>query len=115
MGALDWFPETWNYTKFVQFLVKFADFVAIWPNSFLSGEFRVFAEMVIIWSSPRVSRLFERINSLLENFVFFAENDHYWLWALPWKFGSKIRFDRTKFILFVVKVTDWVVSLGEMV
>ena len=42
--------------------------------------------------------------------MFFAENGHYWLWALPWKFGGKIKFDRMKFLLFVVKVTDWVVS-----
>ena len=32
-----------------------------------------FAEMVIIWLSLWVLRLFERINSLLENFVFFVE------------------------------------------
>ena len=32
-----------------------------------------FMEMVIIWLSPWVSWLFERINSLLENFVFFME------------------------------------------
>ena len=32
-----------------------------------------FVEMVIIWSSPWVSWLFGRINSFLENFVFFAE------------------------------------------
>ena len=37
VGALEWFPETWNYTKFMQFLVKSADFVAIWLNNFLSG------------------------------------------------------------------------------
>ena len=39
-------------------------FVAIWPNKSLSGEFHVFhGKMVIIW-----------------------------LWALPWKFGGKIKF-----------------------
>ena len=42
--------------------------------------------------------------------MFFMENGHYWLWALPWKFGGKIKFDRMKFILFMVKVTDWVAS-----
>ena len=48
--------------------------------------------------------------------MFFAENGHYWLWALPWKFGSKIKFDRMKFILFMVMGIDWVASLlGEMV
>ena len=61
--------------------------MAIRTNKFLTGEFH----------------------------VFHGKNDHYWLWVLPWKFGGKIRFDRTKFILFMVKVTDWVVSLGEMV
>ena len=30
-----------------------------------------FMEMVIIWLSLRVLRLFKRINSLLENFMFF--------------------------------------------
>ena len=48
--------------------------------------------------------------------MFFAENDHCWLWALPWKFGGKIKFDRTKFVLFMVMGIDWVASLlGEMV
>ena len=48
--------------------------------------------------------------------MFFAENGHYWLWVLPWKFGSKIKFDRMKFILFMVMGIDWVASLlGEMV
>ena len=109
--VLEWVPVTWKYTKFTQF-----------------------------WSSPRILQLFGQINSCLENFVFFTEkghylvksvglaairmnkflsgefcvfrgkNGHYWLWALPWKFGSRIKFDRTKFILFMVKVTDWVVS-----
>ena len=59
-------------------LVKSADFMAIWPNKFLSGGFRVFRrKMVIIWLSPRVLQLFKQINSFLENFVFFAENGHY--------------------------------------
>ena len=51
-------------------------------NKFLSGEFR----------------------------VFHGKNGHYWLWALPWKFGGKIKFDRTKFKLFVVMALsiDWV-------
>ena len=61
---------------------------AIWTNKFLSGEFHVF-----LW-----------------------KNDHYWLWALPWKFGSKIKLNRMKFILFMVMGTytlgiDWVASL----
>ena len=37
VGVLEWVPETWNYMKFMQFLVKSADFAAIWPNNFLSG------------------------------------------------------------------------------
>ena len=48
VGALEWIPETWKYTKFTQFLVKLVDFVAIWPNNFLSGEFRVFHRKMII-------------------------------------------------------------------
>ena len=40
--------------------------MAIWPNKFLSGEFRVFhGKMIIIW-----------------------------LWALSWKFGGKIKFSQ---------------------
>ena len=46
--ALEWVPETWKYTKFVQF-----------------------------WSSPRFLRLYGQINSCLENFVSFAENGLY--------------------------------------
>ena len=42
VGVLEWVPETWKYTKFVQFLVKFADFTTLWLNNLLSGEFRVF-------------------------------------------------------------------------
>ena len=42
VGALEWVPETWKYTKFTQFLVRSVDIMAIWPNKFLSGEFRVF-------------------------------------------------------------------------
>ena len=58
-------------------LVKSTDLVVIWPNKFLSGEFRVFrGKVVIIWPSPQVSRLFGQINSFLENFVFFAESGH---------------------------------------
>ena len=108
--VLEWVPVTWKYTKFTQFWSS-RGFAAIWLNKFLSGEFRVFrGKMVIIWLSLWVLRLFKQINSFLENFMFFTENGHYWLWALPWKFGIKIKFDRTKFVLFVVKVTDWVVS-----
>ena len=48
--------------------------------------------------------------------MFFAENDHYWLWALSWKFGGKIKLDMTKFVLFMVMGIDWVASLlGKMV
>ena len=47
-GAREWVPETWKYMKFMQF-----------------------------WSSLQVSWLYGRINSCLENFVFFRENDHY--------------------------------------
>ena len=41
-GAWEWVPETWKYMKFVQFWSSPWVFVAIWPNKFLSGEFRVF-------------------------------------------------------------------------
>ena len=76
--------------KFVQFLSSPRISWAIRMNKFLSGEFRVF---FFLWN-----------------------NGHYWLWALPWKFGGKIKFDRTKFILFMVMGIDWVASmLGEMV
>ena len=58
-------------------LVKSMDLAVIWLNKFLSGEFRVFhGKVVIIWSSTWVSRLFGRINSFLENFVFFVESGH---------------------------------------
>ena len=66
------------------YLVRSTGLVAIRTNKFLSGEFH----------------------------VFHGKNDHYWPWALPWKFGGKIKFDRTKFVLFVVKVIDWVVLAG---
>ena len=65
---------------------------AIWMNKFLFGEFCAFC----------------------------GKNDHHWLWALPWKFGGKIKLNRTKFILFMVMGTyalsiDWVASwLGKM-
>ena len=45
-------------------LVKSMDSWLFGPNKFLSGEFR----------------------------VFLRRNGHYWLWALPWKFGGKIKF-----------------------
>ena len=116
VGVLEWVPETWKYMKFVQFLVKSADFVAIWPNKFLSGEFHLFCRNghYLVKSTGLVAI---RMNKFLtgEFCVFSWKNDHYWLWVLQWEFGGKIRFDRTKFVLFVVKVTDWVVSLGEMV
>ena len=68
------------------------DLVAIQTNKFLSGEFC----------------------------AFHGKNDHYWLWALPWKFGGKIKLNRMKFVLFVIMGTytlsmDWVASqLGKM-
>ena len=73
VGVWEWVPETRKYTKFAQF----------WSSpriSWLYGRinsclenFMFFAEMVIIWLSPQVSWLFERMNSLLENFMFFME------------------------------------------
>ena len=109
--VLEWVPETWKYMKFVQF---WSSPRILWLygqiNSCLEN-FMFFWKMVIIWLSPWVSRLFKRMNSFLGNFVFFAEKyGHYWLWASPWKFGGKIKFDRMKFVLFMAKVTDWVVS-----
>ena len=35
--------------------VKSTDLAVIWPNKFLSGEFR--GKMVIIWLNPQVTRL----------------------------------------------------------
>ena len=41
-------------------LVKSTDFMASWPNKFMSGEFRVFrGKTDIIWLSLRVLQLFE--------------------------------------------------------
>ena len=74
--------------KFAQFWSSPQISWAIWTNKLLSGEFHIFR----------------------------GKNDHYWLWALPWKFGGKIKFDRMKFVLFMVMGIDWVASmLGEMV
>ena len=74
--------------KFAQLWSSLRISWAIRTNKFLSGEFHVFRGKMII----------------------------YWLWALPWKFGSKIKFDRAKFVLFMVMSIDWVASmLGEMV
>ena len=47
--------------------------------------------------------------------TFHGKNDHYWLWALPWKFGSKIKLNRMNFVLFMILGTytlsmDWVAS-----
>ena len=47
--------------------------------------------------------------------AFRGNNDHYWLWALPWKFGGKIKLNRMKFVLFMIMGTytlsmDWVAS-----
>ena len=76
------------------------DLAVIWPNKFWSGEFR--GKMVIIWSDPWVTRLLGRIKSLLENFMFFAENGHLCLWVSPWKFVSNVKCGRTKFVQFVL-------------
>ena len=62
---------------------------ALWTNKFWFGEIR----------------------------AFHGKNDHYWLWALPWKFGGKIKLNRMKFILFVILGTyvlsmDWVAFLA---
>ena len=45
--------------------------------------------------------------------LFMEISDHYWLWALPWKFGSKTKLNRMKFVLFMILGTyalsmDWV-------
>ena len=74
--VLEWVPVTWKYTKFAQF-----------------------------WSSLQISWLLGRINSCLENFVFFAEKWSLLALGIAWKFGGKIKFDRMKFV-----VTDWVAS-----
>ena len=80
--------------------VKSTDLAVIWPNKLLSREFR--GKMVIIWSNPRVTRLLGRINSFLENFMFFVENGHLCLWVSPWKFVSNVKCDRMKFVQFVL-------------
>ena len=64
------------------YLVKSAGLAAIQTNKFLTGEFCVFCGKVIIIGFGHCHR----------------------------NFGGKLGFGRTKFILFVVKVTDWVVS-----
>ena len=76
------------------------DLVVIWPNKFLSGEFR--GKMVIIWSDPWVTQLLGRIKSLLEKFVFFTENGHLCLCMSPWKFVSIEKCGRMKFVQFVL-------------
>ena len=45
--------------------------------------------------------------------LFIETSDHYWLWALPWKLGGKIKLNRMKFVLFLILGTyalsmDWV-------
>ena len=74
-------------------------------------------KFIQFWSSPQIWQTIPMNKFLSGEFhVFSWKNDHYWLWALPWKFGGKIKFDRMKFILFVVMGIDWVASmLGEMV
>ena len=89
-GAWEWVPETWKYTKFMQF----------WSSPRVSRlygrinscleNFVFFTEMVIIWLSLRVSWLFGRINSFLEISCFLQKSGHYWLWVLPWRFGGKL-------------------------
>ena len=76
------------------------DLAVIWPNKFLSGEFH--GKVVKIWSDPRVTRLLGQMKSLLENFVFFAENGHLCLWVSLWKFVSNAKSGRTKFVQFVL-------------
>ena len=80
--------------------VNSTDLVVIWPNKFLSGEYR--GKVVIIWSNLQVSRLLGRINFFPENFMFFAENGHLCLWVLSWRFDGNVKCDRTKFVQFVL-------------
>ena len=80
--------------------VKSTDLVVIWPNKFLSGEFR--GKVVKIWSDPRVTRLLGRMKSLLENFMFFVENGHLCLWVSLWKFVSNAKSGTMKFVQFVL-------------
>ena len=64
------------------------------------------------WLSPWISWAIQMNKFLSGEFhVFLRKNDHYWLWALPWKFGGKIKFDRVKFVLFMVMGIDWVASM----
>ena len=85
--------------------VKSMDLAVIWPNKFLSGEFR--GKMVIIRSNLWVTQLLGRINSFLENFVFFLENGHLCLWVSPWKFDdNKMWQDEIRTICII----DWLVS-----
>ena len=72
----------------------------IWPNKFLSGEFR--GKVVKIWSDPQVTWLLGQMKSLLENFVFLVENGHLCLRVSLWKFVSNVKSGRTKFIQFVL-------------
>ena len=114
VGVLEWVSETWKYMKFVQFLVKSVDFTAIWLNNFLSGEFCVFhgnGHYLV----KSVGLVAIRMNKFLTGEFRVFHGKMIIIGFLPWKFGGKIRFDRMKFVLFMVKVTDWVVSLGEMV
>ena len=71
---------------------------------------------MLFWSSLWISWAIQMNKFLSGEFhAFRGKNDHYWLWALPWKFGSKIKLNRMKFVLFVIMGTytlsiDWVVS-----
>ena len=87
-GAWEWEIRT--------ILVKSMDLAVIWLNKFLSGEFR--GKVVIIWSNLQILRLLGRINSFLENFVFFTESGHLCLWVSPLRFDGNVKCDRTKFI-----------------
>ena len=71
---------------------------------------------MLFWSSPQISWVIWMNKFLFGEFrAFRGKNDHYWLWALPWKFGGKIKLNRTKFVLFLILGTytlsiDWVAS-----
>ena len=71
---------------------------------------------MLFWSSSQILGAIRMNKFLFGEFrVFRGKNDHYWLWALPWKFGGKIKLNRMKFILFLVMVLsiDWV-AFSEM-
>ena len=69
---------------------------------------------MLCWSSLWISRALQMNKSWFgEIHAFRGKNDRYWLWALPWKFGDKIKLNRMKFVLFMILGTytlsmDWV-------